>query len=421
MPFGLRNAAQTFQRLMDHILRDLPFVFVYLDDILVASPDFSSHLSHLTAVLDLLKANGLLVNLNKCVFAQSSLSFLGHTITAAGITPLSSHVDAVRDYLPPSSLKDLRRFLSLVNFYRCFVPHAAAILRPLTDALAGNPRSLTWTPDMRAAFRDIKSALASATLLIHPHPTAPISLTTDASDSHIGAVLQQQVQGAWQPLSFFTAKLTPPQQPYTTFDCELQAVYSSLLHYRYFLEGRPFTLFTDHQPLVSALTRSSIPKSARQQRQLAFLSEFHLTICHTAGVSNVVADALSQPPPPLSLTPTAAAILPVTPPFSPLHLAQQQAHCSEVQALWSSSTLCIQTHMLGDTPLLGDASTPIFRPLVPQSLRHALFQHVHGLAHPGIRATRRLLSTRYVWPHLAKDVSYYFVHVESQIFKQNIT
>ena len=189
---------------------------------------------------------------------------------------------------------------------------------------------------MQTAFQDIKSALASATLLIHPHPTAHVSLTTDASDSHIGAVLQQWVQGAWQPLSFFSAKLTPPQQRYSTFDCELQAVYSSLLHYHYFLEGRPFTLFTDHQPLVSALTHSSIPKSGCQQRQLAFLSEFHLTICHTTGVSNVVTNALSRLPPLLSPLPTAAVILPGNPTFSPLHLAQQQALCSEVQALRSS-------------------------------------------------------------------------------------
>ena len=97
---------------MDHFLRGLPFVFVYLDNILVASLDLSTHPSHLATVLDILQANGLLVNLAKRVFTQPSLSFLCHTVTAASITPLSSHVDAIREYPLHSSLKDLQRYLA---------------------------------------------------------------------------------------------------------------------------------------------------------------------------------------------------------------------------------------------------------------------------------------------------------------------
>ena len=118
----------------------------------------------------------------------------------------------------------------------------------------------------------------------------------------------------------FLRQTHPSSAALFQFDQELQAVYSSLLHYCYFLEGRPFTLLTNHKPLVSALTRHSIPKSGRQQRQLAFISEFHLTIHHAAGVSNVVTNALSWPPP-LSPTPLVAALLPVNPPFPPLHLS----------------------------------------------------------------------------------------------------
>ena len=94
MPFGLRNSAQTFQRLMDNILQGLPYIFVYLDGILVASPSMAAHLDHLQNLFTILCANGLLVNLTKCNFAQRELDFLGHHVTAAGITPLRSHVDA---------------------------------------------------------------------------------------------------------------------------------------------------------------------------------------------------------------------------------------------------------------------------------------------------------------------------------------
>ena len=165
----------------------------------------------------------------------------------------------------------------------------------------------------------------------------------------------------------FLRQTHPSSAALFQFDQELQAVYSSLLHYRYFLEGRPFTLLTNHKPLVSALTRHSIPKSGRQQHQLAFISEFHLTIHHTTGVSNVVADALSWPPN-LSPPPLAAILLPVNPLFSPLHFAQQQVLCPEVQAFMASTALRIFTHMIGDTPLLSFVSTSIFHPLVPQGL-----------------------------------------------------
>ena len=186
---------------------------------------------------------------------------------------LHPNVQAILDYPLPTTVKDLQRFLGLINFYRRFVPHAAAILRPLTDALVGAPKTLSWTPSMTTAFHQAQHALSHATLLAHPHPTAPLSLATDASDSHVGGVLQQQIFQQWQPLSFFSAKLSPTQQRYSTFDRELQAAYSAVLHFRSQLEGRPFLLLTDHKPLVAAFHRLSPPKSARQQRQLAFLSE----------------------------------------------------------------------------------------------------------------------------------------------------
>ena len=150
---------------------------------------------------------------------------------------------------------------SLINFYRRFVPHAAAILKPLTDALVGSPKLLSWTPAMSDSFHKAKIALSHATLLAHPHPTAPLALATDASDSHIGGVLQQNISHHWQPLSLFSAKLSPTQQRYSTFDCELQAAYSAVLHFRPYLEGQPFLLLTDHKPLVAAFHRLSSPLS----------------------------------------------------------------------------------------------------------------------------------------------------------------
>ena len=221
MPFGLRNAAQTFQRFMDQVLRGLPFCFVYLDDLLVASPDMDTHLEHLRQVFNLLSDHGILIHPQKCAFAVSSLDFLGHRVSAAGITPLQSKVEAIQDYPQPTTTGQLRRFLGLVNFYHRFVPHCADILQPLHALLSAHPvrpksAPLTWTTDAETALDAIKAALQNASLLSHPHPTAEVCLMTDASLTGVGGALQQRINGAWQPLSFFSRKLTPTQQRYST-------------------------------------------------------------------------------------------------------------------------------------------------------------------------------------------------------------
>jgi hypothetical protein len=130
----------------------------------------------------------------------------------------------------------------------------------------------------------------------HPSPGATLALAVDASDSHVGGVLQQLENRAWRPLAFFSQKLTPTQVRYSTFDRELLAAYSSVRHFRFLLEGRKFRILTDHKPLVSAMTRVTPPWSNRQQRHLSFLAEFTSDLRHTSGSSNVVADALSRPP-----------------------------------------------------------------------------------------------------------------------------
>ena len=145
---------------------------------------------------------------------------------------------------------------------------------------------------------------------------------------------------------FFSVKLSPTQQWYSTFDRELQAAYSAVLHFCSHLEGRSFLLLTDHKPLVIAFHRLSPPKSARQQCQLAFVSEFSLTMQHTPGLSNFVADALSWPhSAPSSVCPLLLD-LPATsaPPFSPLQLAQQQVSCPQTQQLLHSSSLHPSQH-----------------------------------------------------------------------------
>ena len=404
MSFGLKNAAQALQRLKDNILLDMPNIFGYLDDDAVHSRGDDNHWRHLHQLFQALSDNGLAINLDKCVFAVPELDFLGHRINAAGVTPLQENVQVMLDFPPPTDCKSLMRFLGMINFYRRFLPGIARTLQPLTAALAGNPKRLPWTPALEAAFTAAKRALVAAVPLAHPIPGTTLSLATDASDTHVGGVLQQKVGTAWQPLGFFSHKLSKTEGNYSTFDRELLAAFAGIRHFRSRLEGREFQLWTDHKPLVAALHRVSPPWSGRQQRQLAYIAEYTTDLRHVPGTSNVVADALSRPPNQVPAALCCAAVANHAP-LDLWDMAIRQVLCPQVQALRTNPRLHIVTQQVGDLELFGDAATGTFRPLVPILLRRQVFDHLHNAAHPGMRATRRLVATRYVWPGLAKEVT----------------
>jgi cleavage and polyadenylation specificity factor subunit 1 len=191
-------------------------------------------------------------------------------------------------------------------------------VRPLTDALQGKGKpqeKISWSEERKAAFEAAKAALSAAALLDHPSPAAEVALFCDASSSHTGAVLQQRRPGqAWRPLGFFSQKLSPAEARYSTFDRELLAVYSAIIHFRHLVEGCHFVVYSDHKPLVGALERVSEPRSDRQLRQLSFIAEFVSEIRYIAGGDNTVADTLSRPPStPSASTPSASTPSPSPP------------------------------------------------------------------------------------------------------------
>ena len=397
MPFGLKNAAQAFQRLMDTVCYGLEFAFVYIDDILVASKDIETHKQHLCLLFQRLQEHGLVINVSKCQFGRNSLDFLGHRITRAGIMPLPEKVDAITQLDQPTTVKGLQEFVGMVNFYRRFIPAAAHTMLPLFEALSGKPKTLTWDETMLKAFHDTKKALADATLLSHPHHDAQISLTTDASDLAVGAVLQQFVDGVWIPLAFFSKKLRPPEKKYSAFDRELLALYLGIRHFRYFLEGRQFIAFTDHKPLTFCMSKVSDPWSNRQQRQLLYISEFTTDIRHVQGKDNPVADTLSR---------ATIADVQLGIEYGAMATAQQQD--TEVQAYRTATSSSLQVE---DIPfgthcvtLLCDMSTGRPRPIVPASWRRQVFDLIHGLSHPSVRTTRKLVANKFVWNGLQKQI-----------------
>ena len=188
-PFGLRNSGQTFQRFIGHFTRGLDFVFVYLDDLLVTSPDHKTHKKHIKIIFARLAEYGIIIGPEKCQFGTTELSFLGHH--AEGISPLPSAVDAIVNFVKPEKQRALRRYLGMVNYYHRFIPQCAAKLTPLNNLLTAaddghtrlSPKSnfeLKWDENAESAFSESKQILANATLLVHPDPMAQLNITGDA-------------------------------------------------------------------------------------------------------------------------------------------------------------------------------------------------------------------------------------------------
>ena len=305
-PFGQRNSGQTFQRFIDHVTRGLDFVFVYLDDLLVTSPDHKTHKKHLRIIFARLAEYGIISGPEKCQFGITKLSFLGHHVCVEGISPLPSAVDAIVNFVKPEKQRALRRYLGMVNYYHRLIPQCAAKLTPLNNLLTAaneghtrlSPKSnfdSKWDQNAESAFSESKQILANATLLVHPDPMAQLNITCDASDVAVGGVLQQYLNGMWQPLSFFSKKLSPAETRYSAFDRKLLAIYATIKHFRHNLEGRNFFVNTDHKPLTFVMSSVTERASLRQTRHLAFIAEFTTDIRYVKGETNFVADALSRP------------------------------------------------------------------------------------------------------------------------------
>lgn len=403
MPFGLRNAGQTFQRFMNSLFNGFDFVFVYIDDILIASPTKELHLEHLQRVFNRLAEYDIKIKPTKCALGLSTIDFLGHTISDKGITPCSKKVEAIQSFPTPHSLKQLQRFVGMINYYHRFLPWLSDALRPLHKLIAEhgskkNKKTFEWSEECDKAVRQVKSDLVHATILSHPKTDAQYSLTTDASNYAVGAVLQQHYQGKCQPLAFFSKLISPTEQRYSTFDRELLAIVLSIKNFRHFLEGRSFVIYTDHKPLTTALT-SKAEKSPRQNRHLDFISQFSSDIRYIRGDSNVVADALSR-------LGEADAIEDINYQV----VSDHQRSDEQLQNLLNNekchdSKYTLEKIKLGEADLVFESSTGKNRLYVPMSLRKEIFDGIHNIAHPGIRASRKMMSERYFWPAMNSVVA----------------
>ncbi|XP_040069533.2 uncharacterized protein LOC115325180, partial [Ixodes scapularis] len=293
--FGLASAPAAFQQVMSKILKDCPGVQFYLDDVIVYGSSPQEHDAHLREVLRRIKSAGMKLN-RKAVFRVPTLSFLGHSLSAEGVAPLPSKIEAVLNFPTPSDPTQLKAFLGLVEYYSKFIPHCATVVEPMRRLLRkGN--SFSWTPDVESAFQEVKTALQKAPILTMFDPTLPVIVSTDASNYGLGAVLQQQHGQKLKTVAFASRSLTDTERRYSVGEKEALAILWSCEKWHTYLWRRQFTIRTDHRALVTLMsTQGTGVRPLRISRWTARLFNYNFIMEYRKGADNTVADALSRLP-----------------------------------------------------------------------------------------------------------------------------
>lgn len=294
MPFGLKNAPSTFQRLNDRVVDGVPNCSVYIDDVIVYDVSWEAHMDHVTTLFRRLNEAGLVVNLMKCEFVKVQVQYLGYVVGQNEVAPPGAKVEAIKVFAQPKTKRGVQRFLGMIGYYRRFIKNYSTVLAPLTDLLKKDAR-FVWTGDCDQAFRDVKALLCNYPILRAPDFSRPFKLAVDASNTGAGAVLlQDSAEGIEHPISFFSKKFNKAQTNYSVVEKELLSLILALEHFNVYLPpfGPEIVIYSDHHPL-QFLSRFR-NKNQRLTRWSLMLQEYALIIRHIKGVDNVMADCLSR-------------------------------------------------------------------------------------------------------------------------------
>ena len=438
MAFGLSNAPSSFQRLMECVLRGLHWkiALIYLDDVLVYSRTFEDHLQHLRLVFDRFRDAGLKLKPKKCHFGQKKVKYLGHVVSKEGVSPDPDKISAIKEYPVPRSIKDVRAFLGLANYYRKFVKGFAKIAGPLHD-LTKKGLKFQWNESCQCAFDALKTALTQAPILAHPDFTLEFILATDASDVGLGYVLGQIQNGKEVAIAYGGRKLLPAEKNYSVTEKEALGVVAAIKHFQTYLYGSHFKIFTDHSAVSWLMNIKDA--SGRLMRWSLILQQYDFEIVHRPGLSNGNADALSRreydtvlaalDSPGVQIDrvrelqrkdPSLADIIEYLE-WEELptdnKAAKKLLHTIEQYYLDPDGLLC---HIW--IPGSRRVPTPKSQLVIPRSLRHEVLLQGHDSpfsGHLGVNKTYAKLRDKYFWPKMYMDIQHYCLSCESCAMKKN--
>jgi hypothetical protein len=392
------------------------YALVYLDDILIFSNTMQEHARRVKMVLDRIREAKFKLNLDKCTFAAREVAYLGHLVSARGVSPDASKVKAIKFFPLPRNVRDIRAFLGLAGYYRSFIPNFAALSKPLTQ-LTRKDVKFSWSEPQQASFDALKEALTSDSILAHPEFDKPFIRSCDASNYAISAILSQDHEGKERPLSFASRTLNNHEINYSTTEKELLAVLFGVQTHKCFLYGRRFEVITDHVALRWPITVKN-HQCARLTRWVLKLAEYDFEILHRPGKKHTNADVLSRHVATAVRKQTelgdavgAEIQLQAEMTISKEVISQAQVrdeYCTRINQALSEGKIvpyfCDQ-----ESVLYHKSSSALEEPkiVVPLTLREQIIWQHHKpvfLGHQGEKRTLSNLRLYYYWPSMSKDV-----------------
>ena len=358
-PFGLKPLTSKFQRVMANVLSELPYALCYVDDIVVFSSSLEEHSVHVRTVIDRLSRVNLRLNADKCNFARTAVTVLGHVVSSTGISIDPSKASHLMQLPIPSSTTQLQHFLGVTNYLRRFVPSYSSISAPLERLIKVPNLRSAWTPEATDAFNRLKSVISSAPTLSPARLDLPFHVATDASDTGIGGCLYQIVDNTTHFIDFFARSLSVSERNYSATKRELLGIVFALRHCHYYLWANPFHLYTDAKALSFMTSQKHL--NPMLLNWLDELMSYNFTVTHRPGIQNILPDHLSR------LFSTTNDLVPdPTPPIT--------------------------------APVL------LSLPIVPLEQRPRLLADTHAMGHVGAQQLyRQLRSKGLFWPHMIHD------------------
>lgn len=399
MPMGLCNSGATLCQLIDALFGTAlePFAFPYLDDFIVATDTFEKHLEILMKIADLLKGANLSISREKSRFCMTRLKYLGYLLDREGLRPDPDNIQPILKYPAPSTIREVRSLLGMCNWFRRFIPFFSDMSTPISDLLKKTNNRFRWTAEADASFQKLKQALVTAPVLSMPDYTVPFEIHCDASNVGIGAILTQETseETMGRVIAYYSAKLNDAQRNYFTTEKECLAVLESIKHFRPYLEGTRFTVYTDHAALQ--WLRNVKEPAGRLARWAIQLQQYDFVIIHRKGKEMVVPDALSRS---VSLLDVQLMVR-----LADAEYADQLKRLREGENIANHKVVNGLIHQS-----ITRQNKSVWRILVPTNWIQEVLRENHDgprAAHGGFHKTLRRVTSSYVWPNMVACVRRY--------------
>lgn len=293
---GFKNSPADLTKLLDRIFHDMPNVYHYVDDFVIVTDTFESHVQVLKGVAKRLRDARLSISQKKSNFCCKQLTFLGYVLSEEGLGPNPDRIKPIINYKRPETVKDIRRLVGLVNWYRRFIPDAATLLTPLTDLIKQygpeSQRKIQWKPEHQQAFDQVKHKLTEAPILTMADYSLPFKIYSDASLVAGAAILTQVQGGSERVIAYHSVKFSTAQQNYSATERELLSVIAGLEKFRPWIDGTRITVVTDHQS-IKWLNNLKEP-AGKLARWAVRLQAFDIDFIHRPGKEMNLPDALSR-------------------------------------------------------------------------------------------------------------------------------